>query len=380
MGKRRGNNEGSIFRRKDGRWVAEISLNGRRITKYGKSQKECRGWIKEMLNKIERGLTFDGMQLSLERYMESWLSGKALARRVTTVSKYRRYAELHILPMIGKMRLQAITPAHVRAIYMRMQMEGRGARTIQLVHVTLHCAFAQAVREGLIGHNPLDAVERPKVDTQQFQVLTEEQARTFLAASKGHSLETLFYLALTTGMRKGEILGLMWSDVDWDKGILRVERQLQQAGIGSATLTPTKTKAGRRQIKLGKGALAMLTAHRQRQESQKDLTRDRWQEHGMIFTTSIGTYMDQTKVSREFKGILKRAGLPDIRFHDLRHTSISLLLDIGTPINTVQSRAGHTKASVTTDIYGHAMAHSQEVAAERIEELVTPASNELLSN
>ncbi len=380
MGKRRGNNEGSIFKRKDGRWVGEVSLSGRRVTKYGKTQRECREWIKETLNKIEHGLTFDGTQLSLERFIESWLSGKELSRRASTVRNYRRYAELHILPVIGKMRLQAITPAHIRALYMRMQLEGKGARTIQLVHVTLHCALAQAVKEGLIGHNPLDAVERPKVDTQQFQILTEEQARSFIGAAKGHPLETLFYLALTTGIRKGEILGLMWSDVDWEKGTLKIERQLQQAGSGGAVLTPTKTKAGRRQVKLGKGVLAMLEAHRQRQQLQKASAVDRWRDHGMIFTTSIGTYIDQTKVSREFKGILKNAGLPDIRFHDLRHTSISLLLDIGTPVNTVQSRAGHSKASVTTDIYGHAMAHSQDLAAERIEEIVTPLTNELLSN
>lgn len=223
----------------------------------------------------------------------------------------------------------------------------------------------------------MDAVERPKVETQQFQVFTEEQARTFLAATKGHPYEALFYLTLTTGLRKGELLGLMWSDVDWQKGFLKVERQLQQANWSSAELVPTKTRSGRRQIKLGKGGLAMLEAHHQKQEAQKIQAGDGWKENGMIFTTSVGTYIDQTKVSREFKRLLKQAGLPDIRFHHLRHTSISFLLDIGTPVNTVQSRAGHSKASVTTDIYGHVMAHSQDEAAEYIEEIVTPITNDL---
>jgi integrase len=166
--------------------------------------------------------------------------------------------------------------------------------------------------------------------------------------------------------------------VNWEKAILRVERQLQPVSFDGGALVPTKTKSGRRQIKLGKGAMAMLEAHHQRQENQKLLAGDRWKKHGMIFTTSIGTYIDQTKVSREFKHILRKANLPDIRFHDLRHTSISILLDIGTPVNTVQSRAGHSKASVTTDIYGHAMAHSQDAAAENIEEIVTPLTNDLL--
>ena len=116
----------------------------------------------------------------------------------------------------------------------------------------------------------------------------------------------------------------------------------------------------------------MLGAHHQRQEAQKTLVGDSWKENGMIFTTGVGTYIDQTKVSREFKQILSENGLPDIRFHDLRHTSISILLDIGTPVNTVKHRAGHSKASVTTDIYGHVMAHLQDAAAENIEEIVKP--------
>ena len=372
---KRGNNEGCIYRRKDGRWCAQVSLNGKRITKYAKTQHECRDWVKQTLDKIEHGLTFEGAQLSLERYMQSWLTGKELSRRSSTVRNYRRYTDLYILPALGKLRLQAIVPAHIRQLYLRLQMEGKGARTIQLVHVTLRCAFAQAVKEGLIGHSPLDAVERPKVETKQFQIFTEEQARKFMMTAKGHPYEALFYLALTTGMRKGEILGLKWSDVDWEKSMLRVERQLQQVSFNGGALAPTKTKSGRRQIKLGKGLQAMLELHRQRQQTQKLLAGDRWKENGMIFTTSIGTYIDQTKVSREFKRILREADLPDIRFHDLRHTSLSFLLDRGTPVNTVQNRAGHSKASITTDIYGHSMAHSQDEAAEDIEEIVKPLTS-----
>jgi integrase len=165
--------------------------------------------------------------------------------------------------------------------------------------------------------------------------------------------------------------------VDWEKSSLRVERQLQQAGWSSAELVPTKTRSGRRQIKLGKATLAKLQEHRQKQVAQKALAGKDWQENGMLFTTSIGTYIDQSKVSREFKRILRESKLPDLRFHDLRHTSLSILLDIGTPVNTVQRRAGHSKASVTTDIYGHVMAHSQDAAAENIEEIVIPLTNVL---
>src|SRR5512140_2680587 len=206
MAGKRGNNEGCIYRRKDGRWCARVSLNGKRITKYAKTQHECRDWVKQTLDKIEHSLTFEGSKLSLERYMQSWLLGKELSRRSSTARNYRRYTDLYILPALGKLRLQAIVPTHIRQLYLRLQVEGKGARTIQLVHVTLRCAFAQAVKEGLIGYNPLKAVERPKVETKQFRIFTEEQARKFMMTAKGHAYEALFYLALITGMRKGEIL------------------------------------------------------------------------------------------------------------------------------------------------------------------------------
>ncbi len=377
MAKRRGNHEGSIYRRKDGLWCAQVTLDRHRLTKYSKSQSECRDWIKQTLAKVEGGLTYEGTQLTLARFMDTWLHGKELARRPSTVNGYRRYAELYILPALGHARLQDILPGLIKQLYAQLKQEGRGARTIQLVHVTLHAAFKQAVREGFLGRNPVDAIERPKVERVEFQILNEGQARQFLIAASGSLLETLFYLALTTGMRKGELLGLKWSDLDEEKGVLLVQRQLQQIPRKGFILVPTKTKAGRRQIKIGQGAISQLKAHRERQEKLKADADEQWRENDLIFTTGIGTFLDQSKVSKEFKRLLKKAGLPSIRFHDLRHTSISFLLGMGTPVNAVQRRAGHSKASVTTDVYGHSLDGSQEEAAVKIEELVTPIAVKL---
>jgi integrase len=245
--------------------------------------------------------------------------------------------------------------------------------------VVLHCVFRQAVREGILGRNPLDAVDRPRVETAEFQILNEEQVRQFMIFASESQYETLFHLALTSGMRKGELLGLKWSDVDWVKGVLNVQRQLQNVPDQGYALVAPKSKAGYRQIKLGQGTMRQLEAHQKRQALERSAAGERWQEHGLIFTTSIGTYCDQTKVSRELKRLLKQAGLPDIRFHDLRHTSISFQLEMGTSLNTVQRRAGHSKASVTSDIYGHTSEHSQDATAERIEEMVTPIAVKLQS-
>jgi len=227
MARRRGNNEGSLFQRKDGLWCAQVSLEGRRLTKYAKTQKECRSWIKETIAKIDGGLTFEATLMTMERFFELWLNGKELSRRPGTVENYRKITNSYILPKIGQMRLQDLTPTHITQLYLLLKEEGKGARSVQAVHVILHCALKQAVREGLLGRNPVDAVDRPRVEQTETQILSEEQARRLLAVASGSLYETVFCLALISGMRKGELLGLKWSDLDQTKGTILVQRQLQ---------------------------------------------------------------------------------------------------------------------------------------------------------
>jgi integrase len=377
MSRRRSNNEGCIYQRKDGLWCAQVSLEGRRLTKYGKSQKECYAWIKETLGKIEKGLTYAGTQLTLEKFVELWLEGKALSNRAHTVQQYRQVLHQHILPHMGKMRLQDIQPAHIKQLYLKKREEGRGARTIQFIHRMLYSVLKQAVREGLLGRNPTEVVDRPKVEQNEIQILTEEQVRQLLIASTNTRYGTFYYLALMTGMREGELLGLKWSDLDWDRGVLFVQRQLQRIIGQGRVLVPPKTKAGRRKIKLGQVTLNRLAAHRDQQNLQKAVTGDRWVENDLIFPNTLGKPMAFENMYNDFKRFLRQNDLPNIRFHDLRHTSLSLLLNMGTPVNTVQQRAGHSKASITTDTYGHVMARSQDEAALKLEELVTPIPVEL---
>jgi integrase len=253
MAKKRANNEGTIyFHKTRSRWCAQVSLDGRRITKYGKTQKECREWVKEMLTKIDGGLTYPGLNLTLERYLAIWLNGKELSQRPKTLAQYRMITEQYINPGLGRKRLQDIHPIHINLLYQARRDEGRGARTVQLIHTVLHSALKQAVREGLIVRNPVDAVQRPKVERKELPILNEEEARIFLKAVSGNRLEVLYYLALITGIREGELLGLKWSDIDWKKGTLNVQRQVQRLKGQGRVFVPPKTKAGRRQIKLGR--------------------------------------------------------------------------------------------------------------------------------
>jgi integrase len=330
-----------------------------------------------MLARIDHGMTYDSTQVTLDRFVENWLNGKELARRPKTVIQYRQVVQQHILPFLGRMRLQEIQPVHIQKLYSIKKEEGRGARTIQLIHAILHNILKQAEREGILSHNSVDAVERPKVEQAEMQILNEEQIRQFLSAASGSPFETVYYLALTTGMRASELLGLKWSDVDGKKSTLFVHRQMQYIAGQGYIFSQPKTQAGRRQIKVGASTLKELEAHRNRQSIQKSIAGERWQENDLIFPTTIGTPLDYKRVTKEFKRLLKRAGLPEIRFHDLRHTSLNTLMEMGLPVNTVQRRAGHTRASTTVDIYGHATAQSLEEAAEKIEELITRESVEL---
>lgn len=377
MAGRRANNEGTLYHRKDGLWCAQVSLEGRRLSKYGKTQRECRDWIKEMLAKIDTGLTYEGTRVILESFINTWLNGKELSRRERTVFQYRKIAENYILPRLGKMRIQDIRPVHIRRMYTAYKEGGTGARTLQLIHAVLHSAFNQAIREGVLLRNPAEAIERPRVEQKELKVFNEEQARQFLLTTAGHRNEVLFYLALTTGMRQGELLGLKWTDLDWGKGVLNIQRQLQRIEHKGLAFVPPKTKAGRRQIKLGQGLLDRLAEHRKRQDREREEAGSRWQENDLLFPSSIGTPLEGHRIWDEFKVLLAKAGLPDMRFHDLRHSALSLLIEMGIAVTTVQQRAGHSKASVTTDIYGHSMSKSQEKAAEQIEELIAPIAVEL---
>ena len=377
MTKRRANHEGSIYHRKDGLWCAQLSLDGKRLTKYCKSQRDCRDWIKSMVTRIDGGLSYEGTRITLEDFTRLWLKAKELSIRERTLFQYGQLTNNYIYPSLGKMRLQDVRTAHIRAMQLRYHEAGTGPRTLQMIRSLLYSVFKQAVREGILLRNPVEAVERPRVEQKEVFPLSEDQARQFLIAASGERNEALFYLAIMTGMRQGELLGLMWSDLDWDKGVIHVQRQLQRIERKGLFLTRPKTRSGKRKIKIGPGLLEHLSRHRARQLQESLAAGDTWEEQDLMFPNSLGKPLEPRRIFKEFKELLKKAGLPDIRFHDMRHTAISLLIDMGIPINAIQERAGHSKASVTTDIYGHAMSRAQDMAAERIEDLVAPIAVKL---
>jgi integrase len=195
-------------------------------------------------------------------------------------------------------------------------------------------------------------------------------------AAKGNRNEALYLLAIAIGMRQGGLLGLKWTDIDWKKGLIFVRRQVQRVPGQGFVFDEPKTRAGRRTVKVGQNVLYSLSAHHERQKLEIAVAGERWQELDLVFSSTIGTPMDQSNVLKDYYATLKRAGLSRIRFHDLRHTAASLMISHDIPINVVSKILGHSKPSVTLDIYAHVYSSRQDEAAQLMDELVTPVQIE----
>jgi len=374
MVKRRGNNEGTIYQRQNGRWIAQVRIEGQRLGKSFSTQKECRSWIKDMQEQIENGLSVDGFKMTVHDLFKMWLESIQGSVRPRTLDQYQGVVRNHLEPVLGEIKLRELQPYQIQQLYNSLLAEGKSNRTVQLVHSVIHRALVVGQQLGLVGRNPASAVTPPKVPQKEMQVLDDNQARQLLIAAQGDRYEAMYYLAITTGLRQGELLGLKWDDIDFSSGILQVKRQLQRVPGKGVRLSEPKTKAGRRQIQLGPESVNQLITHRKRQDIERE--GDRWEEHGLIFPSSVGTPTGQRNLIRSYKRLLKKAGLPNIRFHDLRHTAATLMLLNGIPLIVVSRRLGHSKPSVTLDIYGHYLPGMQAEAAVMMDELVTPVAAE----
>jgi integrase len=372
MPRKRGQNEGSIFQRKDGLWTVQVTIQNKRISKYFKTQSECREWLRNTQSQIHNGLTLAGARITVIEFLEQWLGTIRESVRPKTLYQYSQIVRQHIVPRLGIIKLKDLRPDQIQALYNEKLDKGVSARTVLLTHSVLHKALNQALKLGMIGRNPAQAVSRQKFSHKEMRVLTSDQARTFLSAAESTRYRALFHLALHTGMREGELLGLKWEDLDWVTRQLHVKRQLQRTPGKGLVFAEPKTAAGRRTIVLSRSMVEKLREHMENQDQVRQQAGEKWQENGLIFPTTIGTPMAARNMYEDFKILLKRIGLPIIRFHDLRHTAATLMLQQGVHPKIVQERLGHADISMTMNIYSHVLPSMQEEAAEKLDELLTP--------
>jgi len=291
--------------------------------------------------------------------------------RNTTNERYEQIARKHITLALGNVKLKDITPTHVRGVY-KEKLQSLSPRTVQYIHVTLHKALKQAVNDELIPRNATEAVKppqvRPQVRREEIYPLTPKQVKALLEAACGDRLEALYVLAVMTGLRQGELLGLKWEDVDLESETLQVRRTLTTAK-GGLMLSIPKTKGSRRTVKLTRSAVNALRSHLERQLGEIDRAGSLWRENGLIFASEAGDSLDRRYVTNHrFKPLLKRAGLPTIRFNDLRHTCATLLLGRNVNPKIVSEMLGHASITITLDTYSHVLPNMQGEAAKAMED------------
>jgi integrase len=374
MGKRRGHNEGSIFERKDGRWVAELFLGfdqGKKQTLrwYGDTRKEVAEELTAALRDRQQGLLPKAGKERVGQFLDAWMED--VVKNNVRPATYQTYR--YILKHAGPIRdvpLTKLTPQHVQRLYADTLAAGLG-RTAQTLHAVLHRGLGQTVRWGLVPRNVTEAVERPKVQAKEFRALTKEEADGLLKAAEEDRLYALYVLALTCGLRFGELLGLRWEDIDLGAGRLTVNHQLQGTEDGRPVLTAPKTAKSRRTVTLPGTALAALRKHRSRQLEERLRLGEVWRDYGLVFCSEVGTALREPNVrERSFHPLLDRAGLPHIRFHDLRHTAATLLLAQGVHPKLVQEMLGHSSITMTLDLYSHVSPPMMDEVAAKMDSIL----------
>ncbi|MHB1502095.1 MAG: site-specific integrase [Candidatus Dormibacteria bacterium] len=327
---RRANGEGNVRQRpSDGLWEARVTVGAKRRSFYGKTREAVHRQLVVAMKAHQDGVPVPPQRESVRTFVKGWLEASRSSVRPTTWDKYRRDLELHVLPFIGGVPLARLSPQHLQRLYGEMLEAGLSARSVLHVHAVVHRALAQAMRWGVVGRNVADLVDRPHAERPNWRVLDAAQVRLFLTAAEGDPLEALYVLAVTTGMRQGELMALRWQDVDFERGTLTVNGTLHRIGGGWSIGEP-KTSRSRRLVVLPGVGRAALQRHRVAQVAGRLRAGTCWQESGLVFTTAVGTPLAPGNVlRRSYRPLLERARLPPVRFHDLRHTAATLLLGQG---------------------------------------------------
>ena len=369
---RRGNGEGTITRRKDGRWEARYIIetaNGpKRKVLYGKTRAEVAGKLAKAVADRNGGLTYEGGSTTVSEYLQGWLTDAVRDTvRQRTYERYEQIVRVHLVPAWRRKKLKNLTPADVRRLYREKLDSGLAPRTVQYIHTTLHKALKQAVADGLIPRNVSEAVKSPRPAKKEIKPLSPDQARAFLQAACDDRFEALYVLAIHRGLREGELLGLKWDDLDLEHGTLAVRRTLSETKTGHRFEAP-KNGTGRN-IKLTTGVVEALKRHRKRQLEERMRFAGLREDHGLIFPNQLGKTMNARNLSaRSFKPLLAKAGLPrSVRLHDLRHTCATLLLSTNAHPKLVQELLGHADIAITLNTYSHVLPGMGDQAAAAME-------------
>jgi integrase len=301
--------------------------------------------------------------------LASWLDTLRPTIDLSTWKRRREYVEYHIVPKLGQIRLRDLAPQLVQRLYADRLASGLSTSTVHHIHATLHKALRDAERLGLVARNVCKLVNVPRMAESEIHPLSREDARVLLDVAAGERLEALYVVAVSTGMRQSELLGLRWKDVDLDANLLRVRMQLKREEREWVWKEP-KTRRSRRQIALAAPVVEVLQRHRARQEAERLSLESAWRDCDLVFCNKMGGPLFARNLVRSFMTLLEKAAIPHIRFHDLRHTAATLLLSARVNPKVVSEMLGHASVSITLDIYSHVIPDMQQDAAAAMAQLL----------
>lgn len=347
----------------------------------GKTQKEVAQKLKQATYELDQGTYNEPCRMTVKDWLEVWKAEYTGDVKESTAYVYRKNVDMYIIPYVGAVKLQALTAPMIQTLYNRLlkpekeEVKALSAKSVRNVHGVLHKALQQAVLVGYLRANPADACKPPKAVKKEIAPLEENQVTAFLAAIQEHPHEYLYKIALFTGLREGEVLGLTWDCLDLEHGTLLVKQQLrrhQQKG-GTYYMAPTKNGKSR-VLALAPSVVRLFRCQKLKQNGQRIQAGDLWTETNMVFTNATGGYLSYRTVYDCFKRVMDKIGSPSTRFHDLRHTYAVLAIKSGDDIKTVQENLGHATAAFTLDVYGHVTAQMRQASADRMEEIIRSVS------
>ncbi|MDQ3694795.1 MAG: site-specific integrase [Chloroflexota bacterium] len=350
-----------------GRYSYLDPATGNRVHRrvHAPTKKACQAKVRDALAKIEAGETPKDDKLTVAVFLDRWLGTVEGTVRPSTYRRYRDLLTKHAYPQIGNTRLVKLTALDLQALYADRVAAGLSPTTVRQIHAVLHRALRQAHQWGLADRNVASLATAPRRAKPMLTTWSATEAATVLAHAAGTDLDALWHVALLCGLRRGELLGLRWEDVDLIRGSIAIRHTMSRGKDASWHLGEPKTGKGRA-IAVSTALVATLVAHRDRQAFQRQRLNDAWIETGFVFTNRTGGPLHVNRLAQAFRQLIAETGVPKLRLHDLRHSCATLLLGAGVPVHVVARRLGHAKPSMTLDVYAHSIAGDDAGAAERL--------------
>lgn len=377
--KRRDAGSGTIRQRADGRWEGRYTVGydpktGKQLTHsiYGKTKCEVRDKLNKTLTEIQEGAYIEPTNMTVGQWLDTWLKEYKVNVRPETKAIYEMHIRVHLKPDLGKIRLNKLTTHQIQLLYNKLINErGLSPKTVKNVHGALHAALEQAKINGYLRINPSEGTTLPKIEKEEIKTMDIDDVSTFLQAIKGDPYELPLFVDLFTGLRQGELLGLTWDCVDFEKGTLLINKQHNRAkGEKEFHFSPLKNSRPR-SLTPASAVMDALREQKRRQEEWAKAAGSAWDNHeNLVFTTELGRYINNKTLWMNFKRIAKELGMEELRFHDLRHTFSVNSLQAGDDIKTVQENLGHATAAFTLSTYAHATPGMKRESANRMDAFI----------